>query len=141
MTGVSNYDTSKSLEQLENNFWPDESKYLTGLVEKCHLFRKKSVSSLTIEELRLLIGQNIGLTYLIPIALNTLEQNPFVEGDFYPGDLLNSVLKSDINYWKENAASRNIMLSIIDKSQTQMALFPNVRRTISNTISKFKISI
>ena len=49
------------------------------------------VRELTTENLRILIGQQIGLECLVPLALDALEQSPFESGDYYPGDLLTVV--------------------------------------------------
>jgi hypothetical protein len=49
-----------------------------------------------------MILQKIGLKFLIPLALDKLRENILAEGDMYPGDLLNSVLSSDANYWKNH---------------------------------------
>jgi hypothetical protein len=61
--------------------------------------RKKAIQDFEIEDLRILIGQNIGISYLIPMAINQLEDNILAEGDYYPGDLLYSVLSSSQEYW------------------------------------------
>jgi hypothetical protein len=132
------YDTSKSIEQLENDYWKDLEKYPTGLVENCHLYRKKPVGNLTIEELRLLISQNIGLPYLMPLALNILTENPFAEGDLYQGDLLSSVLSSDTNYWKTNGIYANSLIQFIDKAKEEKALFSD--RRLKDTFEKFKLN-
>jgi hypothetical protein len=49
-----------------------------------------------------MIGQEIGLGYLIPIALEHLVKNPFIEGDYYMGDLLANVLSIDEGFWAKN---------------------------------------
>lgn len=68
---------SQSLEQLENNFWPDQQEYVSGLVKRCYEYRKTPVNDLRIEQLRTLIGQNIGITLLLPIALeNARRKHP-----------------------------------------------------------------
>jgi hypothetical protein len=46
-----------------------------------------------------MIGQNIGLRHLLPRAVAVLEANPFAEGDYFPGDLLNAVLHCDRRVW------------------------------------------
>ena len=56
----------------------------------------------TVEDLRLLIGQGIGLNYLVSLAIEKLQLDLFAEGDFFPGDLLSSVLKIPTTFWKEN---------------------------------------
>ncbi|WP_370027602.1 contact-dependent growth inhibition system immunity protein [Planotetraspora sp. GP83] len=44
----------------------------------------KPLADLTIEDLRLLIGQRIGLPCLVPIAVEWLDHDPMAEGDMYP---------------------------------------------------------
>ena len=42
-----------------------------------------------------MIGQQIGLPYLMPLALELLRTDPFTAGDFYEGDLLAIMLRVD----------------------------------------------
>jgi len=49
-----------------------------------------------------MIGQQIGLDYLIPIAIEILTENLWAEADFYEGDILNTVLKIDTEFWDNN---------------------------------------
>src|SRR4030095_16748115 len=93
----------QSLEQIENDYW-GEPTYDSYLVTTCHQLRKKPVKDFTIEDLRILIGQNISLDILIPLAFERLKQNIMAEGDFYPGDLLQNVLRADKSYWLKNPA-------------------------------------
>ena len=76
-------NNSKSIEQVENNYWNEPSEFPTSLVEKCHRYRKIRIGELTNEQLRLLISQNIGTEHIIGIALGKLEQNILTEGDLY----------------------------------------------------------
>lgn len=54
------------------------------------------------EDLRILLSQQEGVEVLIPRALTRLEQDPLLEGDFYPGDVLVAVLKAAEAYWRAN---------------------------------------
>jgi hypothetical protein len=45
------------------------------------------------------IGQGIGLPYLVPLALERLEWEPLAAGDFYPGDLLQAVSRAGEAFW------------------------------------------
>ena len=65
----------------------------------------------------MLIGQQIGLQYLIPRALTLLKDDPLTEGDFYPGDLLCAVLKADSKYWLEHREERRDLQSIASAVQ------------------------
>lgn len=91
----------QSLEQLENDRWPPAS-YDSHLVQTAHRLRSVPIGELTIEDLRLLLGQQIGTRWLMPLALDGLQDEPRAMGDFYPGDLLSSVLAVEASYWEAN---------------------------------------
>ncbi len=96
-----NFDANLSLEQLEDDYW-GEPTYSSGLVIGCHKYRKVPVNQLGSEGLRLLIGQKIGLEYLVPIAISMLAENPWIRGDYYHGDLLQNVLRIDSSFWNKH---------------------------------------
>jgi hypothetical protein len=104
-------EKDKTIENLENDIW-EAINFPTSLVERCHNLRKKKIKDLSNDELRLLIGQNIGLKFIVPVALQILEEEILLETTYYPGDLLLSVISCDISYWKNNKASLNTLLSI-----------------------------
>ena len=81
-----------TLEQLEKNDWGDADAP-TWLVQECHRLRRKPIEEFSTEDLRIMIGQNIGLKYLVPRALEVLRKNPLAAGDFYEGDLLSAVIR------------------------------------------------
>jgi hypothetical protein len=88
----------QTLEELEGDQWSD-SPADTHLISRCKALRRKPIGEFGIEDLRIMIGQNIGLRFLIPLALERLERNVFAAGDFYRGDLLGVVLSADRAYW------------------------------------------
>ncbi|MCT4639425.1 MAG: contact-dependent growth inhibition system immunity protein [Bacteroidales bacterium] len=115
----------KTLEELENDYW-GESNYTSYLVKTCHRLRKISIQDFTIEDLRIMIGQNIGLDYLIPLAIEKLSDNILSEGDFYEGDLLLNVLKSDCNYWKLNKNRWEVMCRLFDDKKYVLEKSDNI---------------
>lgn len=102
-----------TLEELLNKqvHWmkKEEDSYL---IVTCNNLHKKALSEFTIEDLRILIGQNIGLVFLIPMALKELGKNILAEGDFYPGDLLKSVLRSDSKFWKRDQQKWKVVVEL-----------------------------
>lgn len=90
-----------SLQYLEKDYW-SEPEFESHLVNRCHELRKIPLSDFTIEDLRIMIGQGIGLKYLAPLALKELEKDIMVEGDFFPGDLLEKVAKVETKFWEGN---------------------------------------
>ncbi|MFJ7416226.1 contact-dependent growth inhibition system immunity protein [Streptomyces sp. NPDC098077] len=99
MTRPMNRD--RSLEELERTRWPAPSAGHTRLVATAHALRRRPIGELTVEDMRSLIGQDIGLPYLLPLALEVLRENPMAEGDMYEGDLLSAVLTRNPSVWAE----------------------------------------
>ncbi len=93
----------KTLESLEKKTWPalssDEGSYL---IATCNSLRKKQLQDFTTEDLRIMIGQEIGLYFLMRLAIETLTDNLLAEGDMYEGDLLKTVLDVDTKFWDDN---------------------------------------
>jgi len=92
----------QSLETLENHYWGDPATAPTSLVKRCIELSKVPVDNFTLGDLRVMIGQKFGLQYLIPLAIERLLDNIFVDAELYEGDLLESVLKIDTSFWDNN---------------------------------------
>lgn len=121
---------SKTIEALEKDYW-GEPEYDSYLVTTCHKLRKKQLKDFETEDLRIMIGQNIGLLYLIPLALEVLERDILAEGDFYKGDLLKVVMTSTPEFWKNDAQKWKQMCELFERNK---ALLDNcdTTKTIKN---------
>ncbi len=114
--------TNRTLTSLENKDWgppPDGSH----LVSECHRLRNVPLKDLGTEDLRLLIGQEIGLPFLIPLALERLEENPWTEGHMYPGDLLKAVATIPANFWQENPQLVPGFQAVLDEVERRWELY------------------
>ena len=56
----------------------------------------------------------MGLKYLIPTVLEILYINIFIEGDFYEGDLLQSVLNINADFWNDNPKYKIRLIELIN---------------------------
>jgi hypothetical protein len=92
----------KTIENLEKQNFGNPSEAPTNMVKRCLELCKVPLNQFTVEDLRLMIGQDFSLRYLIPLATEHLKENIFIEGDLYPGDLLKNVLSVDANFWRSN---------------------------------------
>jgi len=110
----------KSIEQLENNYWKKAPEFPTTLIEKCFEYRKIKLSELSIEQIRLLISQEIGIEFLIGIALKKLELNIIAEGNLYEGDLLVSVSKILPEFWNKNKSELEKLKIITEKDKEKI---------------------
>jgi hypothetical protein len=92
---------SRSLEEIEDDYWGDPPADATRLISTAYALHKRPVGVLDVEGLRLLISQQIGLDTLVPLALDHVERDPLAEGDFYPGDLLDALMRRvPDSYWQ-----------------------------------------
>ena len=71
---MSEFDRSKTLQELEGEDWA-EPEYESHLVTNAHRLHRVPLREFTVEDLRFMIGQQFGLPYLIPIALEHLPAN------------------------------------------------------------------
>lgn len=98
---MSGPEKSRSLEEIERDYWGDPPADATRLMTTAHALHKRPIGALDIEGLRLLISQRIGLDSLVPLALDQVERNPLAEGDLYPGDLLDALIQRvPESYWQ-----------------------------------------
>jgi len=94
-------DETKTLEELEGLDW-GEPIFDLPIYHQIYGLRKKPLKSLTTGELRLLIGQQVGLPFLVPKALLLLEENPLINTQYYEGDLLENVLLANGKFLLEH---------------------------------------
>ncbi|HWD05917.1 MAG TPA: contact-dependent growth inhibition system immunity protein [Amycolatopsis sp.] len=93
-----------TLEQLEAMSWGDAPADESYLVRTVHDLRRKPLGQMSVEDLRILLGQDEGTDFLLPYALTALEANPLAEGDYYPGDLLASAMSLPPERWARHPA-------------------------------------
>lgn len=102
----------KTLENLEKDADP-EVRVNSHLVIKTSLLRKIPLNEFSVEDLRIMIGQNFGLPYLISLTIEKLTEDVLAEGDLYPGDLLVAVTKIDTRFWIGNPECKEQIEAII----------------------------
>lgn len=86
-------DLNQTLLELERDKWSDPTIVWTPLTQRIRDLARIPLREFTVEDLRLLIGQERALDTLLPLALEELRKDPFAEGDMYVGDLLMTVLR------------------------------------------------
>lgn len=106
----------KSLEELENSYWKD-SGFDSYVVRTVQAARKKPLSELSNEEIRVLVSQKVGLKYVLPIAVEILKRNPLTEASLYEGDLLECVLRLSSSDWSDNPEELREFRSIVQANQ------------------------
>ncbi|MBK8520183.1 MAG: contact-dependent growth inhibition system immunity protein [Ferruginibacter sp.] len=131
-------DLNNTLEQLDKQDW-GEPEYDSYLVKTCHQLRKKTLKDFTIEDLRIMIGQNINLEFLIPLAIEKLKEDILAEGNYYEGDLLNNVLNSEKQYWLSNKTNWQTVCKLFDQNIIRLKEFDTTNEIKSTWFENFKI--
>lgn len=122
----------KTLDQLEGVVW-GEPTYDSYLVTTCHRLRTKPIDEYSVEDLRIMIGQQIGLPYLLPLAVAALERDPLAEGDYYPGDLLAMVI--DGREWLQ--ANPEWLARVIQVTERALAELEEEDRDLRQRLAAF----
>lgn len=120
----------QTLDELEGCEWgPPE--FSSHLVTTCHRLRKKPIGEFSLGDLRIMIGQNIGLQFLTPLALQALSEDPLVEADFFPGDLLCAVLGLPREYWQCHT-------HLLAQFETVLATMTETPEIVAEAVEKFQ---
>lgn len=136
---------NKSVSELEGWSWesevPDnESSFVIRNYYKLHKVKLKDYSP---ADIRFMIGQACCLDYLVPMAIEVLKNNIFIETDFYEGALLENVLKIDKNYWKKNPKIKKVLLQLIEQNKSGLAILDTtdeIRNILEELIISFENS-
>jgi CDI immunity proteins len=108
----------RSLDELEP-IAGDVTGEITGessVVAETKRLRGVPLKQLRIEDLRLLIGQGMGIPFLVPMAVAHLEEHPLAAGDFHPGDLLKQVVGVGDEYWGSRRELRGRLVTAIRRA-------------------------
>ncbi|MFI1780053.1 contact-dependent growth inhibition system immunity protein [Streptomyces rubiginosohelvolus] len=135
-------DRSKTIEQLEGIEWPDPPSDGTGLVKAVHNLRKRPINLLTSWEMSRLIGQDVGIPWLLPAALEILRETAADQplGGFYDDDLLTAVLTRRSPIWQSNpewTANLKEIISLLEDISPSIRedvrrFFPEEEAKVSN---------
>lgn len=96
-----NFDLNKTLQELENSDWGNPQSD-SPLEKKCLQLRQIPLNEFKADDLVRMILQNIGIEYLVPLAMERLRADPLADRDFYPGCLLRAILEVSYQFWKKH---------------------------------------
>jgi CDI immunity proteins len=126
------FDRNKSIEELEGVDWGEPNSD-SSLVTTCHRLRRKPLNRFTEEDLRIMIGQKISLPYLIPLAIERLEEDPLVETCFFRGDLLAVVLRVGEPFWSDHP---ELFERVCQRVQGVKIILPSLDEIDAEMVSK-----
>ncbi|MFE1338201.1 contact-dependent growth inhibition system immunity protein [Streptomyces sp. NPDC058733] len=129
-------DRTKSLEQLDGERWGEPPADATSLVRTVHDWRRRPIGSLEPHELARLIGQDVGLPWLLPLAVDVLRQEAEEQaaGGFLDGDLLYAVVTRGPGVWERQPELGREMRDVV-------AMLTDVSRYVKKGIDAFLASL
>ena len=110
----------KSIQELENDFWPDQNEYPTGLVERCHSYRKIKLKDLQIHQITTLLIQDIGSEYLMPMVLKRMDNDSSEEDDDDGSSFLESIDFFSDEIFKRSPELHKETLDLLNRKQTEI---------------------
>jgi hypothetical protein len=125
---------TSTLEQLENDIWPEPDVH-TSLIDTCHRLRKVPIDDLSAGDIRMLLGQRIGVRHLVSVAIQLLDADPMLDATFFPGDLLTAVLRADVNYYRGFPKLQNQLVSIASRAQRSIAELEELPRSLQDLVT------
>ncbi len=127
-----------TLDDLEVVERPDpETVSVLGATLRRH--RRTPIEQLGPEALRFLLEEGEGVSTVLAVALDRLEQDPFVSGDFHPGDLLAAVLHRSSTVWNSLPELRARAHALVEDAERDLGrLAPADRAVVVRAIRGFR---
>ena len=129
-------DRAKSLEQLDGERWGDPPTDATSLVRTVHEWRRRPIGTLEPHELARLIGQNVGLPWLLPLGVEILQEEAAKQaaGGFFDGDLLYAVVTRSPEVWTANP-------ELAGELKTILSMLTGLSRYVKQEVEAFLASL
>lgn len=127
-------DLSRSVQQLEDDDWGEPVPGATHLLTTVLGLRRNPLAELAVEDLRIMLGQGVGLPFLVPLALDLLAADPLAEGDYYRGDLLSVVLRRFSEWEREVPDARARVTAIARRVDLED---PEIPSSVRDRVSGF----
>lgn len=119
-------ELNKSISELEGWTWKggipsNNESYVVRNFFKLH---KQAINEMDFLDIRFLIGQNSGLKYLVPIALEELKKDLFIEVEYYPGDLFCSLLliNNVPDYWSMHPQEKQELINLYTHQKKKLGI-------------------
>ncbi|MCC6144175.1 MAG: hypothetical protein IT368_10260 [Candidatus Hydrogenedentes bacterium] len=71
-------------------------------------------------DLHFLLQHGVALPYTVPLAIAKLEDDPFLQAERYPGDLLILVLETDATFWQDRVDLWCAMIPVLETAVTRI---------------------
>ncbi|MFE0654404.1 contact-dependent growth inhibition system immunity protein [Streptomyces sp. NPDC059534] len=89
----------RTLDELDLPRWGPPGSDATRLVRKVHELRRVALGELGPADLLTLVSQRVALSYVLPLAVRLLLDEPMLDAYFYEGDLLLAAVNVPASAW------------------------------------------
>ena len=113
MNGIG-IDRSKSIEELTGYYWC-APEFESNVVLKSHAMRRKPLAELTLDDIRTGVMQQIVVSYLVPLALEVVEKDPYAESQAFPAEVTVALLNIPIEFWIAHKDLRNRLQCVYER--------------------------
>lgn len=110
----------KSIQELESDFWPDQQEYLSGLIERCHEYRKVKVKDLQIHQIITLLIQDIGAEFLMPLVLERMDKDIAEEDGFDGSSFIESIDLFSDGIFKRNPNLHQATMEVLGQKKDEI---------------------
>ena len=138
-----NKQEERSISQLEGWQWkseiPNEENYSWDEYN-FYLLHTKPLKDYTMEDILFSIRQKSGLRYMIPWAIDLLNDDLLLEAECYKGDLLQAMLDLSKNNWKDNQDMYNRFNNLILSNRDMIESFifsDGFNRSLRDSLKNF----
>lgn len=116
------HETYNALSGMPLQPLPERS---TSVKVRLHAARQKPLNTLSTAEVRLLINRHEPkelplLPNLLALALDILDKEPLLHADYYPGDLLYTVLKLPTEFWHANPDLHQRLTALVQRERASL---------------------
>jgi CDI immunity proteins len=139
-------DLSKSISEHEGWKWTSSIPSIENdsyLVCNLYELHDKPIVKMDLSDIRFMISQNVGLEYLVPLAIEKLTADIFLEATFYEGDLLFALLtiiNLEPNYWHSHLNQKQDLINLFEsnkKNLKKLKTTSEIRKKINDAFTRF----
>lgn len=133
---------NRSLRDLEAN-----QIYNIPLLEEASSIQRRIVKlyntiidDFSLGDIRFMIGQEIGLDYLVNIGLEHLKEDIFLETEYYEGDLLSIILQLPSDFWETHPTEKDKLLELLNinyNTSLEQDLSRKIKKMADNFVEKY----
>jgi hypothetical protein len=118
-------DFAFSIQDLEASDWGEPEADATEMVRRCYTLRRKPLQDLAPNEVGLAVRQKIGIPYILDFAVGIVRDEPLLEGDHYPGDILSALLQVADEDWSLRPGLKQDLQPILQRAIAEFAMRPD----------------